>query len=235
MTVFWKKYNELCDEHGVKPRAVAKELEISSATVTKWVNDGMPNLEMIAKISRYFDVPIDYFINDDDVPIISEASRKRSVFKSMTSLSQRWVSLRRGSEVNLETQLKILAYTNCTVQFLNNDRYINYEPANNPTEKFDSDTIFDILDILDRCADTDSYRTVQVQLSRIALFHLKEKGFDREKLRTEHISQKKLDYLYTGIENRDKSQNYGLNFSDISFLREFTGIGFTEMFCKNLD
>ena len=220
-TVFWKKYNELCNEHGVKPRAVAKELEISSATITKWVNDGMPNLEMISKIAQYF-----------DVPIISEASRKRSVFKSMTSLSQRWVSLRRGSEVSLETQLKILAYTNCTVQFLNNDRYINYEPTDNSAGNSDSDTIFDILDILDRCADTDSYRTVQVQLSRIALFHLKEKGFDREKLRTEHISQKKLDYLYTGVENRDKSQNYGLNFSDISFLREFTGVNFAEMFCN---
>ena len=145
------------------------------------------------------------------------------------------MNLRRGSEVSLETQLKILSYTNCTVQFLNNDRYINYELANNSVENFNSDTIFDILDILDRCADTASYRTVQLQLSQIALFHLKEKGFDREKLRTEHISQKKLDYLYTGIENRNKSKNYGLNFSDISFLREFTGVSFEEMFCKNSD
>ncbi len=66
----------------------------------------------------------------------------------------------------------------------------------------------------------------------IKIPRIKEKGFDREKLRTEHISQKTLDYLYTGIENREKSQNYGLNFSDISFLREFTGINFVEMFCS---
>lgn len=232
MTIFWRKYNELCDEHGVKPRTVATELGISSATVTKWVNDGMPNLEMIRKIAKYFDVPLDYLINEDDTPITPEANKKRSVFKSVSSLAQRWVSLRRGSEISLETQLKIISYVNCTVQFLNNDRYIEYSPKT----EYDTDnlkateTIFDILSILDHCADTDSYRIVQVQLSRIVLYHLKEKGFDREALRTEHLDQKKLDYLYTGRENRDKSQNYGLNFSDMDFLREFTGLSYQVMF-----
>ena len=121
MTIFWRKYNELCDEHGLKPRALATELGISAATVTKWVNDGMPNLDMITRIAEYFDVPIDYLINEDDTPIIPQANKKRSVFKSVSSLSQRWASLRRGSEISLETQLKIIPYVNCTVQFLNND------------------------------------------------------------------------------------------------------------------
>ena len=65
----------------------------------------MPNLDMITRIAEYFDVPIDYLINEDDTPIIPQANKKRSVFKSVSSLSQRWVSLRRGSEISLETQL----------------------------------------------------------------------------------------------------------------------------------
>ena len=68
MTIFWRKYNELCDERGIKPRTLATELGISAATVTKWVNDGMPNLDMITRIAEYFDVPIDYLINEDDSP-----------------------------------------------------------------------------------------------------------------------------------------------------------------------
>ena len=86
-----------------------------------------------------------------------------------------------------------------------------------------------ILGILDHCADTESYRIVQVQLSRIVLYHLKEKGFDRETLRTEHLDQEKMEYLYTGKEG-GKSHNYGLNFSDIDFLREFTGLSYQVMF-----
>ena len=69
------------------------------------------------------------------------------MFKSVSSLSQRWVSLRRGSEISLETQLKIIPYVNCTVQFLNNDKYIEYVPeAKYDTEHLkDTETIFDIL------------------------------------------------------------------------------------------
>ena len=231
MTVFWRKYNELCDEQGIKPRALATKLGISAATVTKWVNDGMPNLDMITRIAEYFDVPTDYLINNDDTPIIPQASKKRSVFKSVSSLSQRWASLRRGSEISLEMQLKIIPYVNCTVQFLNNDKYIDYVPETeyNTEHLKDTETIFDILGILDHCADTESYRIVQVQLSRIVLYHLKENGFDRETLRTEHLDQLKIDYLCTGKDS-GKTHNYGLNFSDMDFLREFTGLSYQVMF-----
>ena len=149
------------------------------------------------------------------------------MFKSVSSLSQRWVSLRRGSEISLEMQLKIIPYVNCTVQFLNNDKYIEYSPeAEYDTEHLkDTETVFDILGILDHCADTESYRIVQVQLSRIVLYHLKEKGFDREALDTEE----KMAYLYTGKDS-GKTHNYGLNFLDMDFLREFTGLSYQVMF-----
>ncbi len=93
----------------------------------------------------------------------------------------------------------------------------------------DTETIFDILGILDHCADTDSYRIVQTQLSRIVLYHLKEKGFNREDLRTEHLDQLKMEYLYTG-KDCGKTHNYGLNFSDMDFLREFTRLSYQVMF-----
>ena len=70
---------------------------------------------------------------------------------------------------------------------------------------------------------------VQVQLSRIVLYHLKEKGFDREALRTEHLDQEKMEYLYTGKDS-GKTHNYGLNFSDMDFLREFTELSYQVMF-----
>ena len=41
-----------------------------------------------------------------------------------------------------------------------------------------------IPEIFNHCADTESYHIVQVQFSQIVLYHLKEKGFDREALRS---------------------------------------------------
>ena len=57
------------------------------------------------------------------------------------------------------------------------------------------------------------------------LYHLKEKGFDREALDTEE----KMAYLYTGKDS-GKTHHYGLNFSDMDFLREFTGLSYQVMF-----
>lgn len=107
---------------------------------------------------------MDYLINEDDTLIIPEPKKKRGIFKSINLLSARWISLRRGSKISLETQLKIISYVNCTVQFLNNDRYINYVPetAYDTNDLENTDTIFDILDILDHYVNTDSYRIVQI-------------------------------------------------------------------------
>ena len=92
----------------------------------------------------------------------------------------------------------------------------------------DTETILDILGILDHYADTDSYHIV---LSRIVLYHLKEKGFDREDLRTEHLDQFKMEYFYTG-KDCGKTHNYGLDFSNMDFLREFTELSYQIMFTE---
>ena len=104
-------------------------------------------------------------------------------------------------------QLKIIPYVNCTVQFLNNDKYIEYSPeAEYDTEHLkDTETIFDILGILDHCADTESYRIVQVQLSRIVLYHLKEKGFDVSADAT--TVEEAADEIYNFLKKRQEVQS----------------------------
>ena len=61
------------------------------------------------------------------------------------------------SEISPEMQLKIIHYVNCTVQFLNNDKYIEYVPETeyDTGHLKDTETIFDIPGILDYCADTE--------------------------------------------------------------------------------
>lgn len=60
--MFWSKLIELCDLKGLKPNQIGKELGISSASFTKWKNGTMPNAEMLIKLAKYFDVPLDFLV-----------------------------------------------------------------------------------------------------------------------------------------------------------------------------
>ena len=83
---------------------------------------------------------------------------------------------------------------------------------------------------MDACADTDSFRSIQIQISRIVLYHLNNKGFEREYVSgISSIGTAKLDFLYTGDENNDSVLNFGLNYSDLSAIRHETGLSYWDM------
>lgn len=57
--MFWENYVKLCTKAGKSPNAIASELEISSAAVTKWKKGAIPHDTTLQKIADYFEVPID--------------------------------------------------------------------------------------------------------------------------------------------------------------------------------
>ena len=89
--MFWQKYVELCEKNNVKPRAVASELNAAPATVTRWKNGSVPNRETLEKIANRFNVSVDYLTNDEEIAL--NINGKRSTFKKLTALPQRWASL----------------------------------------------------------------------------------------------------------------------------------------------
>ena len=231
--MFWTKYENLCEQNSLKPRDVARELEIAPATVTKWKNGAVPNYEMLSKIANYFSVTVDYLVNEEDIDINLKEKRKSGVFKTLLAIPERWASLRRGGTIDTAQMLRIMEYVNCDMYFINNRQIIEYKPAGEYQIEhiFDTETLHDILDIMDCCADSNAYQDLQIQLSRIALYHLNQKGYSSEKLLADlHLHSAKLRFLYTGVENKDKTINYGLNYSDLSMLRQETGLSYQYMF-----
>lgn len=64
--MFWDKYFALCSKIGKTPNAVAKEIGISSGTLTGWKKHNKVPLDMtIKKVADYFGVPISYFSEED--------------------------------------------------------------------------------------------------------------------------------------------------------------------------
>ena len=65
MSVFWERYSVLSKAKDGSPNATAKVLKLSSGSVTAWSNGAIPVSKTLAKLSKYFDVSVDYLLGDD--------------------------------------------------------------------------------------------------------------------------------------------------------------------------
>ena len=63
--MFWKTFVELCNQNNTKPNPVAKELGISSGSVTFWKNGKVPHHSTLIKIADYFNVTVDYLLTGE--------------------------------------------------------------------------------------------------------------------------------------------------------------------------
>lgn len=71
--MFWSVFVGLCAKRGVSPNAVAKELDLSSGSVTSWKGGAIPRPTTIKKIADYFAVSPDLFLAETDDPSIKKA------------------------------------------------------------------------------------------------------------------------------------------------------------------
>lgn len=71
--MFWSVFVGLCAKRGVSPNAVAKELALSSGSVTSWKGGAIPRPTTIKKIADYFAVSPDLFLAETDDPSIKKA------------------------------------------------------------------------------------------------------------------------------------------------------------------
>ncbi len=64
--MFWTQYQALCQKAGKSPNGVAKELGLSSGTVTFWKNGKIPKSDTLKKIADYFGVTVDYLLGNEE-------------------------------------------------------------------------------------------------------------------------------------------------------------------------
>lgn len=162
----------------------------------------------------------------------SAAAFKQNGYMRLRAHSDHALCGRNGSIVPQNIQNQICLYTNCTLEYLNDETMVNFIPQQNAStyEQKDENTLFEILSIMDKNADTEHYRVIQIQLSRIAIHNLVQKGFDRNAFRIIELVQDSMDYLFTGNKARHNGYYFGFNFSQLDLLRERTGVSLREMF-----
>lgn len=70
--MFFDIYNRLCIKARKSPNAVAKELDISSGTVSNWKKGGTPSPTLLNRIADYFSVPVEQLLEtEQSTPTVS--------------------------------------------------------------------------------------------------------------------------------------------------------------------
>ena len=64
--MFWDNFIKLCELNNYKPNQIGKELNISSASITKWKNGSLPSAETLVRLADRFEVSTDYLLGRDD-------------------------------------------------------------------------------------------------------------------------------------------------------------------------
>lgn len=73
--MFWDTFYSLCVAKGTKPNPLCKDLDISSATLTKWKTQNViPTGENLIKIADALQCSIDYLLGRTDVPEVNTTS-----------------------------------------------------------------------------------------------------------------------------------------------------------------
>ena len=94
--MFWERFYGLCMRVGKKPNPVGKEIGLSSGIISKWKAGGIPNGETLMKLSRYFNVSIDYLlgisttieIKETDLePVLSDHELKKQITFNSNNLN----------------------------------------------------------------------------------------------------------------------------------------------------
>lgn len=64
---FYQIFLELCNKSNKSPSRIAIENNISKASVNRWKNGSTPSDAVLLKLSKYFNVSVDFLLNKEDI------------------------------------------------------------------------------------------------------------------------------------------------------------------------
>ena len=73
--MFYDKLIELCELHGIAPSTVAEAIGLTKSSATYWKKGALPKVGTVQKIANYFQVPITFFLIDDNETNLEEDAK----------------------------------------------------------------------------------------------------------------------------------------------------------------
>jgi len=217
--VFYDQFLKICNEKGVKPTPVLKQIGLSSGNLKKWESGSTVSADTLEKLAAYFGVPVDYFFQSDDsffnIVISDNANAISKVYYLMKSHPEIICSILNGTTLNSADLYRIANYMGCKVAYLNpeiNESAFNGTPDTAQASNYLSENE-QLLDILGRAASSKSYRCLQVQISRIVVSNLEKLGVTLKDTLELNLAEKKTRDLFD--RSKEPTEIAPFNCSDI--------------------
>ncbi len=227
--MFYNQLMKLCKERNIKPTPLVKTLGLSTANLRRWQNGATVNSDILAMLSEYFNVPVDYFFEDDNaeaqMAISDDGNSIKKVYNVLAAHPDRIGSLLSGTAIAAADLLRIAKYMNCSVEYLAGTKVDSENSAISPYSNISDKDL--ILNILDKLAGNAEYKKLQVKISAIIISNLSKMNITMEKLLDTNISSKKIRDLYDLAMPAENKK--GLNFSDLVRISEAFNVSYDYM------
>lgn len=93
-TYFIEKLEQCCAAKGMKRTTFCKDFGINEATVRTWIRQGnYPQADVLYKISKYFGVPMEYFMDGSENPFTDRELLLLIRMKSLSDDQMKMISL----------------------------------------------------------------------------------------------------------------------------------------------
>ena len=222
---------KLCEENNEKPTPLLRSLGLSATNLKRWQNGSTVNSEILAKLADHFNVPVDYFFQDDDGEYKAEITNDANVFQKVYNIFRAHpdniASFLSGDKIPEYNYKQIVKYLSCSDDYLFNKINspvidINIKPCKNLSAKEY------ILNIMNKLPANSDYQVLQVKLSYIVINNLKKIGKGKAELIELKLAQKKIDKLYD--DTIEDSKKRGLNLSDLNRIVETFDLSYEFLF-----
>lgn len=229
--MFYDKFKALCEQKGVKPTPVIKALGFSTSNLKRWQNGLLPNAAMLQKLSEYFDVPVDFFFEENadsqyEIFVNKDISNIsfNSMFRIMQSHPDHIISMIAMFTVGPGVLERISKYMSCDIDCLINTGIKVDENNKAQSVKSTKEIILDILNVL---PGNKEYKNLQVYISTVIITNLLKLGIGKSKLIEAGLVVKKIEKLYDF--EADSSTKTPLNLSDLMNLSNKLAINYDTM------
>lgn len=86
--MFYEIVNNLCKERKTTITRMAEDIGLSNAAPTSWRKGAVPKLTTLEKISKYFDVSVDYLLGKEHKKTPTPAKGERDYLAIMNAFDQ---------------------------------------------------------------------------------------------------------------------------------------------------